>query len=258
MLPKNFRLHLFIWFWVILSFLFLSILLIAKASGLVFNFKAKTIEKTGLIVVTSNPKNAYLYLNGEYQSQTPAKLEYLLPGLYQIRVEKEGYHTWEKTEKLEAGKYIKEEALLFLKNPEISTVTNDEAEPLFEQNKEVILSEDILQNLPQGATDFSWDEDKTTLLYRIDGEIWLYFTTAKPEAKNKIVARFSKNIQKVSFFPDYKHILFIIDNELRIIETDGTNNTKLLPIPSLEFAVSNSKDEIYFKDGTQFKKAKVR
>jgi len=258
MLPQKFHLHLFIWFWVILSFLLLSFLLIAKAAGLTFNFKAKILEKTGLLVISSDPKGADLYLDGKFKGKTPYKLEYLTPRLYRITLTKEGYHNWEKTEKIEAGKFIKENALLFLKNPVVTEATDDEAEFLRTPPKEVVVDEDIKKLLPSGSGDFSWDKTKSILLYRTGSEIWLYYRDKPEKERNKIVARFTQDLKKVLFYPDSQHIMFVLNNELRIIETSGTNNTKLLDLPSLDFAVSNSGEQVYFKENNKIKKAKIR
>ena len=257
MFPKNFRLHLFIWFWLILSFSLVSLFLIFRASGYIINFKAKTIEKTGLIVISSDPKSALLYLNGKFKEKTPCKLDYLRPGLYHIKIEKDGYLPWEKTEKVEAGQYIKEEAILFLKNPEIrdSTSTNLDVEL---SPKQADVPSDILNSIPNDAQDFSWDKNKDILLYRTEYEIWLYLRKNEDGSENKIIARFSKPIQRVAFYTDYKHILFVTDLQLRIMEIDGGNDTKLLNLNTIEFALQQGGKEIIYKDNDILKIAKVR
>lgn len=253
MLPKNLHLHLFIWFWVILSFVIISFFLILRASGYVLNLKAKTIEKTGLIVISSDPKGALLYINGKYKEKTPCTLNYLKPGLYHLKIEKDGYKGWEKTERVEAGKYIKEEPVLFLEKPIIEETTET-----IEDNSNNVSSPDTPNEIPKGALDITLDKNKKKLLYRTEFEIWLYFLDKLEKDRFKIVARFSKPIKKVVFYPTYSHILLLIDNELRIIEISGENDTKLLDLPNLNFWVTTSGKEIIYKDDSGYKKAKVR
>jgi hypothetical protein len=253
MLPKNLHLHLFIWFWVILSFVIISFFLILRASGYVLNLKAKTIEKTGLMVISSDPKGALLYVNGKYKEKTPCTLNYLRPGLYYLKIEKDGYKDWEKTEQVEAGKYVKEEPVLFLEKPIIEETTEK-----IENSLDNLNSIQIPEEIPKEAQDLASDKNKKKLLYRTEFEIWLYFLDKSEKDRFKIVARFSKPIKKVVFYPTYSHILFVIDNELRIIEISGENDTKLLDLPSLNFWVTNSGKEIIYKDESGYKKAKIR
>jgi len=95
-------------------------------------------------------------------------------------------------------------------------------------------------------------------LYRTDFEIWLYFPNNPEKERNKIIARFAKELKKVMFYPDFQHIMFVTDNELRIIEITGTNNIKLLGLPSLDFAVSDSGEEVYYRESGNIKKSIIR
>ncbi len=56
------------------------------------------VERTGVMIVESRPEGAAITLNGKVQdSETPARVQKLSPGPYAVRVEKPGYHAWEKT-----------------------------------------------------------------------------------------------------------------------------------------------------------------
>lgn len=250
--------HLFIWFWIILSFIVFSGFLIFRVSGYIINFKAKRIEKTAIITISSDPKDASVYLNGKLQGETTAKFTYLRPGLYNFRVEKKGYTVWEKTVRLDPDRFLKEEAVLFLANPTIQDAKPEELDIISKQPPNVDLNDASLAELPKNIFDIQYNKDKKNLLYRAGNEIWLYFLDNPKSEKNKIIARFSKTLQKVAFYPDAEHILFVIDGKLRIIETTGTNDTQLLDLPSTDFWVSSSGREIFFKDGITVKKAKIR
>lgn len=79
-------------------FLIVSPLVILYTMGYRYNFTKGRVQKTGIIKVTSLPKGADIYLNGvKYEtSQTPAKIEYVLPGDYEIKLAKDGYFDWQK------------------------------------------------------------------------------------------------------------------------------------------------------------------
>ncbi|MCX6806775.1 MAG: PEGA domain-containing protein [Candidatus Berkelbacteria bacterium] len=257
-MPKKLLIHLFVWFWVILSFTVIALFLIIVASGYSFNYKAKTIEKTGMIIINSDPKEASVYLNNTFKAKTNVKFSYLVPGLYDIRVEKEGYQTWEKTKKLSGGQAIKEIVTLFYSEPKASEATANEIDQIAKKDSALVANNNFPQDLPQNAKDSSFSKNKKALLYRSDNEIWLYYPDRPEKDRNEIVARFSKNITKVGFLPDYEHIIFIIDKELRIIEFDGTNNLKLANLKEDNFWILDSDREIFYKDNEKIMKLKVR
>jgi len=80
------------------------------AAGYSYNFKRNKIEKTGILYIESKPKDALIYINGKYQANTPKRFSRLLPDIYQVNVEKNGYYPWQK--KLE----VKSNSTTFSKN----------------------------------------------------------------------------------------------------------------------------------------------
>src|SRR3989344_3001620 len=79
------------------------IFVVTVSAGVIFysrgfkpNFKNGTFERTGLIVATSLPTGAQVYLDGRLTSATNTNIAYLEPRTYKIRIEKDGYTTWEK------------------------------------------------------------------------------------------------------------------------------------------------------------------
>lgn len=75
------------------------------------------VQKTGALILDSNPSGAKVYLNGKLQQKliskilsnqedyftTPIKIKNLLPGEYDVRLELEGNWTWEKKLKVNPG-----------------------------------------------------------------------------------------------------------------------------------------------------------
>lgn len=88
----------FVYIFFIIIFLLAAPAVVLYTMGYRYNFSAGRVQKTGLMKITSVPKDADIFLNGiKYEkSQTPAKIEYLLPGDYEIKISKDGYHDWQK------------------------------------------------------------------------------------------------------------------------------------------------------------------
>lgn len=79
----------------ILVFLF-AIILFLLAKGYRINLTDQKITQNGALTVRSYPSNATIYIDNENLGQTP-KSKVLEVGLHNIKIEKEGYHLWEKT-----------------------------------------------------------------------------------------------------------------------------------------------------------------
>ena len=118
-MSKKFRDWLFILFIVtfVVSAFFVSI----YAAG--YSFRRtwpprfdQLFEKTGMLILDSEPENAVIYLNNERQRSfwlndigrgditTPTKIKNMIPGEYTLRLEKEGYWPLEKKVVIESGK----------------------------------------------------------------------------------------------------------------------------------------------------------
>jgi hypothetical protein len=94
--------------------------------GNIFNGKP-TISKTGLLVATSTPDGAQLFINGNLTSATDDTID-LLPGEYTIRLAKEGYFPWEKKVKIQKEVVTKADALLFPTAPRLENITSSGVE----------------------------------------------------------------------------------------------------------------------------------
>ncbi|MGI5828229.1 MAG: PEGA domain-containing protein [Patescibacteria group bacterium] len=106
-------------------FLFLAtgtFIAIRWAQGYRFNMSKKVIEGTGLLVANSEPKGASVFIDDKLRSATDDTL-HLPPGQYKIRLEKEGYHTWEKTLQVEKELVTQTNAKLFPAVPNLSALT---------------------------------------------------------------------------------------------------------------------------------------
>ena len=106
-----------------------AVLVLAAATGAIFwargfkpDFK-KGIERTGLLVITSVPTGASVFLDGRLSAATDTNIAYLDPKTYKVRIEKEGYSSWEKDVEIVADLATEIKALLFPVAPGIKPLT---------------------------------------------------------------------------------------------------------------------------------------
>ncbi|MFA5412949.1 MAG: PEGA domain-containing protein [Patescibacteria group bacterium] len=87
---------------VYLSFIFIFLIItpivILYTSGYRYNFQTNKLQKTGILILKSNPSGAAIYLNGKLRKETtPARIANLFPDDYTIKIEKENFYPWQKT-----------------------------------------------------------------------------------------------------------------------------------------------------------------
>jgi hypothetical protein len=117
-MSKKIRDSIFIIF--IVLFLVLTTVISLYATGYKFNLRWPLrlnafLVKTGMLVVSTEPTGAEIYLNDQPQTElslnvwsgnyaaTPAKIKNVLPGDYTLRLEKSGYWPWQKKITIDSG-----------------------------------------------------------------------------------------------------------------------------------------------------------
>ncbi len=110
----------------IAAFFIIAPILIMYASGYRYNFKKNKIEKTGILYVDSRPRQSLIYIDGKYRDKTPARFRYMLPDTYRIKVEKEGYHTWEKDLEIKSNlTTFSKDTILFKKSLPMNIISGE-------------------------------------------------------------------------------------------------------------------------------------
>ena len=71
------------------------------SQGYRFDFQEKRIVQTGAFYFKTMPRTSEIFINGKLEKETSlltgsALIDNLLPKTYEIRIEKEGYHSWQK------------------------------------------------------------------------------------------------------------------------------------------------------------------
>ncbi len=128
-------------------FLIVLVGIIAFARGYRIDFKQKSLRPTGILAISSSPRAAKIYINDELKGVTNSNIT-LPPGKYVIKIEKEGYTSWNKTVILKGELVFSTDALLFPLNPSLSPLTNlgiVKAVPLDQTERILLFSENGLE-----------------------------------------------------------------------------------------------------------------
>ncbi len=96
---------------------------ILYARGFKPNLQTGRLDRTGLIVATSFPTGAQVFIDGRLTSATNTNIAFLEPKTYKVRIEKDGYTAWEKDIEVVADLATEINALLFPLAPEIKPLT---------------------------------------------------------------------------------------------------------------------------------------
>jgi len=188
-------------FGFILAFFVLGPILIFYASGYRYDLKRNKVLKTGtLMLEAKNFKKGDLFINDElYKKPFNEKtfIYNLLPGEYQIKLEKDGYYPWQKKLTISSG-------------------TTTFATDIILFKKEVPLQ--IIEG--QEINDFSLAPDEQKIIYLLtNGPFWeLYLYDLQLEAKS-LIYRVS-NQKKISYTwaASSKKILLKVDNDFLVFD----------------------------------------
>lgn len=203
--------------------------LVLYSLGYKINLTTRKIIKTGLIVLSIDPKPQEILLDGkdiEPKSDTSISLE---PGFYNVTVKKDGYQDWStrsevKGELVNYYKYVElfksEVKLVELQDQGLIDILNSP-------------SNTLAVNTPKGLTNN-------------DYEIWI---------QSKLVTRFSSPISQAIWYSDNHHILFQQGGSIHIIDEDGSNNKTLVNLSDssiCKFVISNKGQDLLILQSSKY------
>lgn len=202
----------------ILVFILITPVIILYATGYRYNFQKHRFQKTGILIIKSEPSGANIYLNGGVQKNTtPARIADLIPENYLIEVGKDGYHSWQKNLPVASNlTTFAENITLFGNNLPIVLIDGDvsylTASPDYGKLAYVLSGED-----GDEAWIFDLKNSKRDLLYKTSaGEIFssarLQWSRDSQKIIISIVEKTGKN----------KYVIF--DNRTKSAETYGDLN----------------------------------
>ncbi|MBI4029563.1 PEGA domain-containing protein [Candidatus Berkelbacteria bacterium] len=230
----------FVSFWTIGTLVFVlgSLYVIMLASGYRFNFKARRMVLTGLILIKSEPA-AEIFLDNKFKGKTPLKISYLLPGWRSMELKAPHYRSLTYSFLVEPGQAVSKERWLFLENP-----------------KELEWEESDKRFFPRKP------EEEVRI---IENELWY---------QEKLVARFSRPLLSAFIYPQgfdllsgvrfapEKSLIYQVEDELHLIEKSGANDLLVTNLwqndKPVEVADTENGKVLLFKQGDSQKKLKIR
>jgi hypothetical protein len=200
---------------LIFIILFLSITpaIMLYAAGYRLGKNGFSIERTGMFIIDSKPRGAKIFIDGQPQEiwsssifnkknfiATPAKIKNLLPGEYDLKLELDGYWSWQKKLTVNPGASTFAENIYLFKNDlpvQISPADIGSIRLSSNKNQAVILSSDLITFL-----NLSDESEKTTKRNSLAGKNILW-----SEDQNKIIVdHYLYNLTDLSSALDLKKL----------------------------------------------------
>jgi len=226
--------------------LFILFLIIAPVTvfyslGWRFDWETKKVVQTGVFYFKVWPKNAQVYINGEFKKKTDiffssAHIDNLLPGQYQIEIKKDGYYDWKKTLEIKKREVAEGKNIVLIpKNPDFNLLSEQVKDFFFSPDgKKVILKEIWLASRSSPETSEGWSLKLFDLNRNVKSQLIDETNISKEEIE----------IIDLRFSPDSKDVLLKLGLKENIyyyiLETDSSP-AKLTKIDFLD-----SVDQIYF------------
>ncbi|MBI4999616.1 PEGA domain-containing protein [Candidatus Gottesmanbacteria bacterium] len=214
---------------------FATVVVIAFGRGYRPNFGKRTIFSTGLLVATSSPDGAQIWLDGNLKSATNTTLT-LPPGWYQVKLVKEGYLPWEKKMKIQGEVVSETKALLFPSTPTLTPLTTS------------------------GVIAPTLSPDGTKIIYAIPkanpkAGLWVLNLASQPlgfSRDHQLLARTTTMIDyslgTFSWSPDSKQILVAIGANHYLVEAERENQPISLTREAWEKQVMSWQEEEKIKE----------
>ncbi|AKM82770.1 TPA: PEGA domain-containing protein [Candidatus Berkelbacteria bacterium] len=195
-------------FWIVLvaSFIFFASLLVLVANGYHLNYKNFKVEKTGMIVIYGSTEPVKVTINGKEKTVTlPAKFPQLFPGSYSVKIEKEGFFSYQKSFQLNGGQAV---------------MVNDIN--LIKQN---IKPKEIVSDIKTINKIKSDNIVDTTQFAIIKNELW---------QNDKLITRFSQEIISAVYDSSASQFLVQLSDGIHVIFPDGSNDNLIIKFDSIE------------------------
>jgi len=228
------------WLVILLSFTMVGVWVLNYAMGYRYNFTTRKFQKTGTLIISSRPNFCNIYLDNILIGQkTPLTYRFVLPGLHHLKITKDGYHTFEKTIEILAGRvYEAENIRLFLTN--IGLTPSQQALDVPQS------SLPTGGDWPAGAKDVVGEGD--FLFYTVSDE--LRWRTLDGQ-NDQLITRFSSPIEKIAPYPGGNYIFALVSQKLMVLEKEGGNLLTLLTLPAeyqaIQMIASRAGDQLFIK-----------
>lgn len=166
-------------------------IIILYSLGFTFDFQKQLIVSTGGVYLKSLPSGADIYIDGKLKGKTTKLIRRLAPKIYDIKITKEYYHSWEKE---------------FIVQPHL--VTKADSVVLLSQNPKIDLTTEA------AIKEFSLLPDKKELFYSASSSFYLFNI-----AENKETEVLSLDLKTPKFIwsPDNQNVVINSDKQYLMI-----------------------------------------
>lgn len=210
------------------------ILIIGYARGYRLNFGKQEVTSTGILVATSSPDAAKIFINGELYGVTNSNIT-LPPGEYHVELKKEGYSMWATDLKLKGELVMRADGILFPQNPSLSPLTSLGIVKAFyyEKSNNVILLADSgeTENIPAELA-----KDGIYFLDNSRRQLSLFNPLKLLVAKRLFPAGVHFAEATISMSPDQKEMLFEVGTRTYLLSTTE-ETTDLIDVTKSKDAV---------------------
>jgi hypothetical protein len=220
-------------FGLILIFIILAPLLILYTAGYRYNYKKNQLQKTGALVLKSEPSGAQIFIDSKpIGAKTPARLNNVLPDEHEISLQKAGYYSWNKKLNVkEQETTFAESVILFKKS-----------------NPELVYEQKII------SLNFSPDNRYAALTVNESGRDYLYLLNLSNQ-KIRLLGNRSElsGKPKISWSKNNNWILWQAGSIAKIISAFLPKQEKTLPPASLDASIIkwSDSDDIFFLAASQ-------
>ncbi len=263
----------------VIFFLVVTPQIILYSLGYRFDFDQKKFFKTGGIHLRIKPNKVRVFINGKFKKRTRLFLDSvlitnLLPKKQQILVKKEGYHSWQKTLKIDEGKVTKaEHIMLFKKDPLINVFGENIKTFYFSPNEKKVVLETIPEkrlevltvesgikknvNLKpdQELLDLKWSPGSERFLIKTSPKnsktenLYLSSSLTDPKLQISLLNLPEKDLGQINFNPQNQNQIFFFQRNNLYVQ--DLNSNKKIPLKIAENLVSyqvTDKDIIWLSD----------
>lgn len=186
--------------------------ILSFALGYKFNPRTFKFTKTGLISIKTHPQGARIYLDSKLlDEKTPASIQELLPGPYNVRLELEDHYFWATQVNVEPRKVVRlEKVILFPVRPNIKQI-----------NQGAIVS-------------FYVDKEKGRIYYLNQSENAFFVSDMEGEKFEKLSSMpegFSYPLREMKISPDKEKIVLFNDHQVCVVYLDPKKNLLYGQVP---------------------------
>ncbi|OGL88512.1 hypothetical protein A3H75_02645 [Candidatus Uhrbacteria bacterium RIFCSPLOWO2_02_FULL_51_9] len=284
------RIRQFIFLLFVVLFLTTTAVTLLYASGYRFNIASRRIVQTGILFINGRPRDADVYLNNRLVARVlPFRAIQLIPGSYQIRVEKDGYFTWEKnlavyprettfateitlwrnekpTRVDDAREIARWREQFFASTTKPSDLTHNNRFLAWRANDGTVSlaytdQEKIAEPLPivsRERPEIQWNAAQKSWLLKSDHELWFIDT----EGGTQLIERSSQPITRALLLDDLPYLLTLTGDEIKIMELDDRDRRNVITVATGKkisaVALNTAATDVAFTDGVEVWTARIR